>query len=125
MFGSTYSLCFVLVKPFFDKYFEELKDCYMTRDFTKIPNFFGEQNLDELNYLLIDFAGYSITFLEKGITLASNFEEGLSASKLPESPFVLPVINKYNACFGKMDKIMKNIENFVNNRNNEVLNKLF
>lgn len=115
--GSSYSDCFVLVKPLFDKYINEFKHCYMDNDPIKIIDFLGEDNSDELNKLLFDFSCYSKTFLQKEISLAQTFEEGLYSANLPESPFVLPVINKYNRCFKQMEILMKKIDErqYINN----------
>lgn len=117
MLGSSYSSCFVLVQPLFDKYKEEFKECYISRDYTKIYKFLGENNLKELNHLLDDFSSYAQTYIDKQITETKTFEQGLKDSFLPESPFIYPVINKYNRCFKRMNELMQNIEKYQINKN--------
>ena len=117
MLGSSYSNCFVLVQPLFDKYKEEFKQCYISRDYTKIYKFLGGNNLKELNHLLDDFSSYAQTYLDKQITQTKTFEQGLKDSLLPESPFIHPVINKYNRCFKRMNELMQNIEEYQLKKN--------
>lgn len=119
--NSSYSQCFVLVKPLMDKYLDKFKDCFMSKTSCGMQNLIGEQNLNNLNTLVEDFLGYCNYLRTNKLGLAHNFEEGLKEAKKPESLYVNQVVTKYNKCFLRMENLMKNIDEHINNKDNAFL----
>lgn len=115
---STYSLCFVLIKPFIKKYLKQIKECYICEDENMLENFIGIQNLKELNTLVENFAGYADSMISKRYCLAQTFDEGLEFSKQPKNLYEKVVYKYYNS-FKKMDNLMKKIEKYIKTNNTE------
>ena len=112
--NSTYSLSFVLLEPFMDKYFDVVKECFITSDVDKLEKLFGAHNLEALDHLLKDFSGYAQT-MQSVEYLTTDFEEGLYEAMSMEDAHVPSYVTKYYNCFLKMQFLMKNIERYQKN----------
>ncbi len=124
--NSTYAQCFILVKPLLDKYFEEFKDCYMSKKPYQLKNFIGKDNLNTLDALVEEFSCVNDYLRNKNFGLVKSYEEGLKEAKLPESLYVNPMITKYNRCFAKMENLIKDIDEYVksNKQNSKEFEKV-
>lgn len=117
--NSAYSYSFVLIEPFMDKYFENLKECFIESDIEKLEKLFGAHNLEALDHLLNDFNGYAQTMQEVSY-LESDFESGLYEAKSMEDARVPSYVTKYFNSFLKMEFLMQNIERYQKNNNLEL-----
>ena len=113
---SIYSYCFVLIKPLFDKYFDAFKDFYLNDDETKLDNFFGKENINELDDILNNFLGYSKSLDQKGVLNRLNcntFKDGLNERKTSNDKEIKIVLKKYYNSFVQMKNLMEKIDTHV------------
>jgi len=113
--NSAYSLSFILIKPFMDNYFKDIKECYITSDVDKFEKLFGKHNLEALDHILEDFSGYVQTMEKSGATLVNNFEEGFDAGLNINESYVPSYVTKYYNGFLKMQSLIDNIERYQKN----------
>jgi len=116
---SSYSLSFVLLEPFMDKYFHIVKECYITSDIDKLEKLFGAYNLEAFDHLLKDFSGYAKT-MQSVAYLTTDFEDGLHEAKRMEDARVPSYVTKYYNSFIKMQFLMENIERYQKNNDLEL-----
>ena len=122
---SLYEECFILIKPFLEKYLERLKKYYISADQKGFLRFFGEENIIKLNDLLIDFTSYVNTLLEdkevhkKDIIFATSFEEGIKLFSTVKDYKGNYELYKYYQCFSEMNDLLLNIETELSKKTNK------